>query len=103
MTLLRYSGDHVHKLLKFAASNGKPFLLLMPNYVYTKSFYNPTVPPGMMYACTHTHTAVPNAHQHHWACFALVGGGGALTTVRHTRAQIHLPAQAIRVPHPQGL
>merc|ERR1711900_35109 len=35
-----YSGDHVHKLLKFCKENGKPFLLLMPNYVLNKAYFD---------------------------------------------------------------
>ena len=31
-----YSGDNVDKLMKFSLSRGKPFFLLMPNYVYEK-------------------------------------------------------------------
>eukprot|EP00435_Cladocopium_sp_Y103_P038152 s3009_g10.t1 len=34
-----YSGDHVEQLLRFCRSNGKPFLLLMPNYFCAKDFY----------------------------------------------------------------
>eukprot|EP00913_Durusdinium_trenchii_P033973 g31800.t1 len=34
-----YSGDHVEQLLQFCRSNGKPFLLLMPNYFCVKDFY----------------------------------------------------------------
>tara|TARA_B110000208_G_scaffold8761_1_gene11279 strand:+ start:242 stop:1378 length:1137 start_codon:yes stop_codon:yes gene_type:complete len=34
-----FSGDHVERLLKWCRANGKPFLLLMPNYVVGKAFY----------------------------------------------------------------
>ena len=34
-----FSGDHIHKLLHFCRANGKPFLLLMPNYVCSKPYY----------------------------------------------------------------
>mmetsp|Transcript_38414 Transcript_38414/g.62442 ORF Transcript_38414/g.62442 Transcript_38414/m.62442 type:complete len:409 (+) Transcript_38414:107-1333(+) len=34
-----YSSDHVERLTRFVARNGKPSLLLMPNYVYAKSFF----------------------------------------------------------------
>ena len=34
-----YSGKHVEKLLRFARKNGKPFLLLMPNYFVAKEYY----------------------------------------------------------------
>ena len=34
-----YSGDHVQQLLDFCRANGKPFLLLMPNYFCGKDFY----------------------------------------------------------------
>jgi hypothetical protein len=33
-----YSGDHVPKLLAFAACCGRPFFLLMPNYFYMKEY-----------------------------------------------------------------
>lgn len=38
-----YSGDNVEKLLTFCASMGKPFFLLMPNWVYTKSYFYPSL------------------------------------------------------------
>lgn len=34
-----YSGIHVEKLLTFVAKAAKPFLLLLPHYVYTKDYY----------------------------------------------------------------
>ena len=34
-----YSGDHIEKLLTFTASSKKPYLLLMPHFVYTKDYY----------------------------------------------------------------
>ena len=34
-----YSGSHVEKLLRFVRGNGKPFLLLMPNYFVAKPYY----------------------------------------------------------------
>ena len=34
-----YSEWHVNKLLKFCRKNGKPFLLLLPNYFCKKDFY----------------------------------------------------------------
>jgi len=34
-----YSGIHVEKLLSFVAKSRKPFLLLLPHYVYTKDYY----------------------------------------------------------------
>lgn len=38
-----YSGDHVDRLLRWCRSNGKPFLLLMPNYFCTKDYYEPAL------------------------------------------------------------
>mmetsp|Transcript_25224 Transcript_25224/g.40795 ORF Transcript_25224/g.40795 Transcript_25224/m.40795 type:complete len:297 (+) Transcript_25224:312-1202(+) len=38
-----YSGDHVQKLLEFASGCKKPFFLLLPNYVYTKSYYQEAI------------------------------------------------------------
>mmetsp|Transcript_13909 Transcript_13909/g.20530 ORF Transcript_13909/g.20530 Transcript_13909/m.20530 type:complete len:316 (-) Transcript_13909:4249-5196(-) len=34
-----YSGKHIETLLRFSASNTKPFLLLLPHFVYTKQYY----------------------------------------------------------------
>ena len=34
-----YSYDNIEKLLTFTYSSGKPFLLLVPNYVYAKDYY----------------------------------------------------------------
>jgi hypothetical protein len=34
-----YSSDHVQRLLRFVESNGRPALLLMPNYVAGKAFF----------------------------------------------------------------
>lgn len=34
-----YSYDNIEKLLRFTYSSGKPFLLLVPNYVYAKDYY----------------------------------------------------------------
>jgi hypothetical protein len=34
-----YSGQHMEKMLSFASKNRKPFLLLLPHFVYTKDYY----------------------------------------------------------------
>ena len=34
-----YSGQHMEKLLAFVAASTKPYLLLMPHFVYTKDYY----------------------------------------------------------------
>mmetsp|Transcript_30471 Transcript_30471/g.67026 ORF Transcript_30471/g.67026 Transcript_30471/m.67026 type:complete len:389 (+) Transcript_30471:88-1254(+) len=34
-----YSGDHVERLLRWCRLNGRPFLLLMPNYFCKKPYY----------------------------------------------------------------
>ena len=31
-----YSEDHIEKILNFCVNAGKPYFLLLPNYVYTK-------------------------------------------------------------------
>jgi hypothetical protein len=36
-----YSGDHVERILRFCVASGKPWFLLVPNYVYRKPFYTP--------------------------------------------------------------
>lgn len=38
-----YSSDHMKKLLKFCAESKKPWFLLLPNYVYTKDYYIPSL------------------------------------------------------------
>lgn len=38
-----YSGDHLERCLSFAARCGKPFALLLPNYVYNKNYYRSAV------------------------------------------------------------
>lgn len=38
-----YSSDHMKKLLKFCAESKKPWFLLLPNYVYTKDYYVPSL------------------------------------------------------------
>ena len=51
-----YSGDHVERLLRFCRSNGKPFLLLMPNYFIAKPYYGEALggaeaASAMLYLC----------------------------------------------------
>jgi hypothetical protein len=38
-----YSAEHFEKLLDFALSYGKPYALLMPNFVYTKPYFEDKV------------------------------------------------------------
>lgn len=38
-----YSSDHMKKLLKFCVESKKPWFLLLPNYVYTKDYYVPSL------------------------------------------------------------
>jgi hypothetical protein len=38
-----YSSDHMKKLLKFCAESKKPWFLLLPNYVYLKDYYVPSL------------------------------------------------------------
>ena len=33
----------MHRLLKYCKSTGKPFCLLLPNYVYMKEYYKPAL------------------------------------------------------------
>ena len=44
-----YSGDHLEKLLSFCLEQKKPFFLLLPNYVYMKSYYSKLSPQNMFY------------------------------------------------------
>eukprot|EP00658_Telonema_sp_P-2_P061841 TRINITY_DN50507_c0_g1_i2.p1 TRINITY_DN50507_c0_g1~~TRINITY_DN50507_c0_g1_i2.p1 ORF type:complete len:331 (-),score=55.66 TRINITY_DN50507_c0_g1_i2:153-1145(-) len=45
-----YSGDHIPKLLKFALESGKPWLLLVPYWVYKKSYFS-KLDPGAVFLC----------------------------------------------------
>ena len=36
-----YSEDHIEKMLRFCVGSKKPWLALVPNYVYTHPYYNP--------------------------------------------------------------
>jgi hypothetical protein len=38
-----YSVEHIPRLLQFSASSNKPFFLLMPNFVYAKDYYYPSL------------------------------------------------------------
>lgn len=39
MTNPPYSGDHVEKILNFCVDSGKPWFLLVPNFVYVNDYY----------------------------------------------------------------
>ena len=34
-----YSSDHLQRICRFITSSGKPWLLLVPNFVYMKEYY----------------------------------------------------------------
>jgi len=38
-----YSLDHIPRILRWLVSNGRPWLLLVPNYVYMKDYYQPAL------------------------------------------------------------
>ena len=38
-----YSGDHFRRILSFCAKNNKPWLLLLPNFVCRKQYYQPAI------------------------------------------------------------
>ena len=40
-----YSGDHFRKILRFVGESGKPWLLLLPNFVCRKQYYEPAINP----------------------------------------------------------
>ena len=40
-----YSGDHFKRILAFVGQLGKPWLLLLPNFVCRKSYYAPSIEP----------------------------------------------------------
>lgn len=41
-----YSGTHPQRLLSFLTRNAKPWLVLMPNWVYAKEYYEPSLSDG---------------------------------------------------------
>lgn len=43
MTSPPYSADHIRRLLQHAATATAPWVLLMPEYVHRKAYYQPTV------------------------------------------------------------
>jgi len=40
-----YSRDHIERFIKFCVSTGKPWFLLLPNYVYIKDYYGSVLVP----------------------------------------------------------
>lgn len=46
-----YSGDHIVRLLRFANECGKPYCLLMPNYVATKDYFTLALGPHAEELC----------------------------------------------------
>jgi len=40
-----YSGDHIEKVIEFCVSTSKPWFLLLPNFVYTKDYYQSVLIP----------------------------------------------------------
>ena len=49
-----YSAQHMGKLIRFVCNSNKPYMLLLPNYVYMKDYYQSLIHDGMFYI-------VPNA------------------------------------------
>ena len=46
MTNPPYSADHMQRCLRFCAANGRPWLLLLPNFVYRKRDFADIVADG---------------------------------------------------------
>lgn len=72
-----YSGHHMEKLLSFCSTNRKPFLLLLPHFVYTKDYYKrglgETLSNQVFYICPLTrYSYIPPA----WV--SVNGGSAAL-------------------------
>ena len=44
-----YSGDNVERLMQHCKSSGRPFALLMPNWVYVKDYFRRLFPTGIWY------------------------------------------------------
>lgn len=52
MTNPPYSQDHMERLLRFCVQTRKPFLLLIPNYVYCKDYYSRVIGSTPMFYVT---------------------------------------------------
>jgi hypothetical protein len=58
-----YSGEHPVKLLRWCRANGKPFLLLMPNYFIAKPYYDVALGGGTTSSMLY---AVPKKRYNYW-------------------------------------
>lgn len=71
-----YSGTNMERLLRICVDSGKPWLLLMPNYVYTKDYYAEVVRP----CSAPVFYVVPNRGRYLYTTPKV--GGCSLTTLR---------------------
>jgi len=81
-----YSGTHPQRLLRFLADNGKPWLALMPNWVYAKDYYAPAL-QGVP-----TFYLVPRKRYYYWTPRGrradVSSGGAKAKTHGHTNAAL---------------
>ncbi|CAG9467197.1 unnamed protein product [Pedinophyceae sp. YPF-701] len=80
-----YSHEHICKLLKWCRINGRPWLLLLPNYVYQKDYYGDVClgrSPASWTKCEGLFYLAPRKRYYYWTPKALKRGksthGGSL-------------------------
>ena len=83
-----YSGDHPLHLLRFCISSGKPWLALMPNWVYMKPYFDHTVrgmERGLVFVA-------PRKRYHYWTPRGrrvdVASGGSKAKSHGHTNASL---------------
>lgn len=61
-----YSDDHIPRILSICAQSGKPWLILVPNYVYTKPYYvSSLLDPGGL--PVHPFYLAPPGRYYYWS------------------------------------
>ena len=94
-----YSGTHPQRLLSFLTRNAKPWLVLMPNWVYAKEYYEPSLSDGTGAATAGTSAGtsaplylVPYKRYYYWTPrgrrMDVASGGAKSKTHGHTNAAL---------------
>uniref|UniRef100_A0A6U5M4J8 Uncharacterized protein n=1 Tax=Calcidiscus leptoporus TaxID=127549 RepID=A0A6U5M4J8_9EUKA len=82
-----YSGSHPERLLEFCSASSKPWLLLMPNWVFARAYYSESLP-----ALKPAFYIVPRKRYHYWTPRGrrsdIVGSGPKARTHGHTNAAL---------------
>lgn len=83
-----YSDDHPYRMLRFCAKSGKPWLALMPNWVYSKPSFRPALEGG----CGESFYLVPIKRYYYWTPKGrrrdITGDGAKKHTHGHTNAAL---------------